>query len=369
MKKTNIILLALICIGGTSCSSEDSYDSPTPNEVGLTKTDKGYFDGTLYYSISTADNQTVEVSSSEANNATVKVPNTVIIDSKQYSVVKINQDAFKNNTLLQSVFIPRNVKSIGTDAFGGCSNLTQAEFESIETLCQIDFANERSNPISYAKKLYISNKEMTVVEIPSSVTSIKNYTFYSCESLSSVKIPGSVTSIGDRAFMYSGLTSITIPSSVKIIGKDAFAVCKKLSSLTLQYGITSIGESCFSSCTSLYSVTLPSSLKDIGKAAFIGSGITSINIPEGITNLTSTFMECHSLTSATIPSSVTNIVSAFYGCTSLNNVYCYIRNPKSCDQFLPFYKISESATLYIPYGTRSYYSNWEKFFNRIVEMY
>ena len=70
---------------------------------------------------------------------------------------------------------------------------------------------------------------MASVTIPSSVTSIKEYTFYDCSSLASVTIPSSVTSIGARAFLScSSLTSVTIPSSVTSIGEYAFSGCSSL---------------------------------------------------------------------------------------------------------------------------------------------
>jgi hypothetical protein len=53
-----------------------------------------------------------------------------------------------------------------------------------------------------------SNKQITSVTIPSSVTSIGNIAFWG-NQLTSVTIPSSVTSIGDNAFYQNQLTSVT----------------------------------------------------------------------------------------------------------------------------------------------------------------
>ena len=61
----------------------------------------------------------------------------------------------------------------------------------------------------------------------------------------------------------------------------------------------------------------------IGGRAFYGySGLTNVNIPEGVTSIgESAFSGCTGLTSVTIPESVTDIgVNAFYGCDSLSDV-------------------------------------------------
>ncbi|MEE1062119.1 MAG: leucine-rich repeat domain-containing protein [Paludibacteraceae bacterium] len=53
--------------------------------------------------------------------------------------------------------------------------------------------------------------------------------FSDCRDLTSIEIPSSVTNIGDGAFAEcNGLTNIEIPSSVKFIDVYAFADCENL---------------------------------------------------------------------------------------------------------------------------------------------
>ena len=122
----------------------------------------------------------------------VIIPQSIISDGIEYSVVGIDDGAFSSCTNLTSVNIPESVTSIGRYAFEDCSGLTS-------------------------------------VTIPESVTSIGNYAFRNCSGLTSVTIPEGVTSIGTYAFSgCSGLTSVTIPESVTSIGDYAFFDCSGL---------------------------------------------------------------------------------------------------------------------------------------------
>jgi hypothetical protein len=66
-----------------------------------------------------------------------------------------------------------------------------------------------------------SNKQLTSVTIPNSVTTIGSNAFGG-NQLTSVTIPNSVTTIGSNAFGGNQLTSVTIPNSVTTIGENAF---------------------------------------------------------------------------------------------------------------------------------------------------
>ena len=53
----------------------------------------------------------------------VEIPEKVEIDGIEYTVTEIAEDAFKGNTELTEVTIPGTVTTIGSGAFGGCTNL------------------------------------------------------------------------------------------------------------------------------------------------------------------------------------------------------------------------------------------------------
>ena len=244
-------------------------------------------------------------------------------------VTSIPDYAFRNCSSLTSVTIPSSVTSIGRYAFEGCKSLTSVHISDLATWCKIKFLTSLSNPLVYAKKLYLNGNLVDELNIPSSVTSIRNYTFQNCSSL----------------------TSVTIPSSVTSIGMSAFAGCSNLTSVSIPSSVTTIGSYAFYNCTNLTSVTIPSSVTSIGYEAFRGcSGLTSVTIPEGVTSIRDgTFLECSSLTSVTIPSNVTTIgAKAFEGCSNLGEVI-FKGNPPTassdsfilCDGYYPSTKATE----------------------------
>ena len=77
------------------------------------------------------------------------------------------------------------------------------------------------------------------VVIGNGVTSIISDAFWGCTGLSEVSIPNSVTKIKSAAFWgCSSLTEITIPDSVTIIEYSAFTNCTGLTKVCLPDGIT-----------------------------------------------------------------------------------------------------------------------------------
>jgi hypothetical protein len=72
----------------------------------------------------------------------------------------------------------------------------------------------------------------------------------------------------------------------------------------------------------LTSITIPDHVTEIGESAFDGSGLTSIIIPDSATTIgQSAFTYCTALTSVTISNSVTTIgQSAFNYCPALTSI-------------------------------------------------
>ena len=121
-------------------------------------------------------------------------------------VTSIGDDAFYDCNSLTSVTIPSSITSIGEDAFYNCTALKKVHISDVASWCNISFELDQqgrenySNPLFYAKNLYLNYELVTDLIIPEGVTSIHSYAFSNCSSLTSVTIPSSVTSIGASAF-------------------------------------------------------------------------------------------------------------------------------------------------------------------------
>lgn len=248
-------------------------------------------------------------------------------------VTSIGSNAFEGCSSLTNIEIPNSVISIGNYAFARCSGLTSIEipdfvtsighcaFESCSGLTSMVIPNSVNSIGDYA---FSCCSGLTSIVIPNSVTSIEVGVFNSCVGLTSIEIPNSVTSIGRYAFSCcSGLTNIEIPNSVTSIGSCAFECCDGLTSIVVPNSVTSIGDYAFWSCSALTSIEIPNSVSSIENDAFYGCiGLKSIVIPHSVTSIgNSAFYKCSGLTTIEMPNSVASIGnSAFDGCNNVSSL-------------------------------------------------
>ena len=349
-------------------------------------------------------------------------------------VTSIGNAAFSYCKGFTSITIPNSVTSIGNYAFYGCSGLSSITIP---------------NSVGWiGTEVFQNCSNLTSVTI--SMKNITNSTFKGCSNLNSVTISNSVTSIGEAAFAdCSGLSSITIPNSVTSIGSSAFSGCSKLTSINIQESVMSIGVNAFEGtiwydkqpdgliyighilyrykgympantnivvkdgtkgiagaafygCSGLSSITIPNSVTNIGDHAFDGAGLASITIPNSVTSIGqsafdrcynlssvtidmkniagSTFKDCRALKNVTIGNSVESIGNnTFYNCYNLQSITITNSNPPSCLGKETFtcstsyvrdaYDVYNYATLHIPMGSKEAYSSayeW-RYFNNIKE--
>ncbi len=225
-------------------------------------------------------------------------------------ITEIGLEAFLNCSSLQSITIPPSVTSIGVSAFSGCTSLNAVYITNLAAWCNISMEGINSNPLYYAKKLYIDGVLATDIVIPEGVSSIGAYAFVGGIGLTGITIPEGVTGIGEGAFRDCiNLVNVTIPDSVTSIGEYAFCNCVGLTGITIPEGVTSIGDSAFSGCAGLTDIKIPDGVTCINGSTFYGcSGLTSIMIPDGVTRIDGyAFSDCTGLKNITISDSVTSI--------------------------------------------------------------
>lgn len=255
------------------------------------------------------------------------------------NIKEIGEMTFYYCTGLTSVIFGDKLKKLGESAFCGCTNITKVDIGDLANWCEVDFVMDddaaynkfnnavtSSNPLVYAKKIYLKGKELNSLNIPAGVTKIPANVFNGCSRFMSLVIPNTVTEIGDCAFNNcSDLTTVTFSKGISLekIGNHAFANNPCLTKMQLPATLKSLGDA-FYWCKNLESVNLPDGLTTIANNTFYGcEKLNGIIIPEGVTRIgTTAFYECNSLETINIPSSVESIgTDCFKLCRGLKGVY------------------------------------------------
>ncbi len=323
------------------------------------------------------------------------------------TLASIDNSAFEGCSRLKAITIPEGVTSIGDSVFLKCSELSGIEV----SVNNNDYTS--INGVLYNKDktkiiCYPGRKKEQSYNIPKSVTSIAEYTFYECSELKTITIPEGVTSIGEYTFSgCSSLTTITIPEGITDIGEYAFSKCSSLTTITLPEELTSIGKYAFSECSGLTTMKIPEKVKYIDDYPFDKcSSLISVevsannknftsengvlynsdktelicypickeeqtyNLPKGVTIIDDMmFSGCSKLKTINIPEGVTNIdSSAFLNCSELENIEVSEKNnnytsingvlySKDKTELICYPKGKEEKTYNIPQGIITIGSN------------
>lgn len=248
----------------------------------------------------------------------IVIPETFSYKGKRYKVRSIGKNAFRLCENLSSVVMPNCVKTIERWAF--CDSGIKSIFFS-------------SNLSRIEQEAFNGCKKLEEINLPEELITIDVGAFAYCESLKSLVIPPNVASIGAGAFKEcSGLKSITVNETNKVY--DSRNNCNAViysSNGTLIIGCEStiipndvvvIGDLAFCGCKNLTSISIPDGVTNISKGAFTWSGLTSIDIPNSVTRIGEfAFQSCKKLLSVTIPEKVAVIDEvAFSSCDTLQTL-------------------------------------------------
>ncbi|MDR3317949.1 MAG: leucine-rich repeat protein [Clostridiales bacterium] len=146
--------------------------------------------------------------------------------------------------------ITDKVRSIDGYAFLGGNRLTAVDVAAgnqyYKSADGVVFGKDGTTLVVYPAK-----KSGETYAIPDGVKSIGSSAFSWCKGLTGVTIPSGVTAIGGYAFYSSGLKGINIPSGVTAIGDYAFRDCTELRSATIPSSVTVMGKEAFGRCGKL----------------------------------------------------------------------------------------------------------------------
>ncbi|MDD6475477.1 MAG: leucine-rich repeat domain-containing protein, partial [Sodaliphilus pleomorphus] len=140
-------------------------------------------------------------------------------------------------------------------------------------------------------------------------------------SLTSVTLPEGLEVIDDWCFSQcTVLGNVALPSTLKKIGDYAFNQCEKITEVKLPSNIDSLGFQSFA-WTSVTNFDIPVHAGYVPGEMLIGTKLTALNIPEGITSLGEGIVAwCQDINSLTIPSTVTKIDGNLAYCSTLSTI-------------------------------------------------
>jgi len=291
-------------------------------------------------------------------NENGKRPSSAIASSSDNETSRIdfvytgqdNSDIPRNITQLRIDI--SSVKTIGKEAFKGCSHLAEVDIcEGVEVIEKDAFESCKSlkfiripSSCKVVKDAFSRCEKLEGVELCEGIEKIDGYTFWGCTELKSITIPSTLRSIKGYSFPHcpletivltegiekiekealrdnDAIKSIKIPSSVESIGPYAFIHNRNLEEVELCEGLEEIGQSAFYNCN-LKSIYLPSTIKKMGRGAFGScSNMKKAVIGDGSKKLFPGTFSYSGISSIQIPSSVQVIGgSAFSACKHLVSI-------------------------------------------------
>lgn len=261
------------------------------------------------------------------------------------TLISIGAQMFENSAL-EDVLIPVNVKKIGAAAFRNCSSLENVTFAPNSTLHTIETGAFHGCSV------------LKTIKIPASVETMEDLSFHECRQLEEV--------IWDNE------------SKLTKLNRQIFGNCISLSFIVIPANVREIDPDAFNGCSSLSAVIFENNSQIEVVDGFQGCGLKSIRIPQSVHTIKhGAFRHCKSL-QVVDASACVNLKGvgeqAFWECDNLTLFKVGALYPPQCeDNNFSFPRDSHAilnSVLQVPSGQISYYSSSEgwKNFHSIIEL-
>ncbi len=303
----------------------------------------------------------------------VTLPTKVTYQGLSYNVIKVGSGAFKNNTSLTSLVIPKQIKQLGFGVFENCTRLQSIRIQGDVESSDQCFRNSGTatnmleliyeNGVTKVSNLRFADSNLKRITFSNTVETIDSYAFRGCDNLQTISWGNRIKTIGYEAFENcSSLTELNLPASVKTIKGYAFTGCTQISSVGINGNIDSVTRGAFLKvgagqnnvkvvfsnnvtkipecmfqaiddvwtrwrtdvCIHMTSLKVPDSVAEIGDGAFGGcADIEEVTLGKNIKVIgDGAFEYCEKLKSINMGRNVQKIErSAFNSCEKLTTVY------------------------------------------------
>ena len=211
------------------------------------------------------------------------------------------------------------------------------------------------------KYMFNSSYNLRHITLPASVTDIDVPGTFT-DSLRTIKVPEANTCYHDVDGVLYSTADATLRFCPQNRPSGAFAVAE---------GTVAIADSAFMANRAITALTLPASLRTIGAASFyFCENLTSVALPEGLTEVGDNAFAYAGLTEADLPSTLEFMGEYAMSCPTLNVVRCHATVPPAittAEYSETFYNVDNmKCTLYVPAGTVNEYNmadGWSFFLN------
>lgn len=256
LKTLDLSKVSIVAYKGERLEGFTAYDAATIPQ--------GAFSGTKISTLTLPDTPVAigDFAFASTDISTLTVPATV---------TSIGQSAFAACAKLTEVSLAD--ATMGGYVFKNCTALTTVDLGNTTAIAQGDFAD------CSALTTALSNGK---------VRTIGDEAFEGCTKLAGFDFPTSLTSVGASAFAHTALVTADLEgcAGLRAVGDWAFKGCADLTDVILPAGVNTVGQGAFFECKALRSFTYPPQVSNVADYVFKDAvALSEVYLPEAATSI------------------------------------------------------------------------------------